>query len=80
MREIKSAQFDRWPLAWTTAPDGTVILQIGCKRHTLDFWENANDEQIAMMDEDALIWWEEYRSTVIGLVKASPAIPYGESK
>ena len=78
MREIKSAQFDTWPLTWTTAPDGVVTLQIGCQRHTLDLWEESDPRWIAALDPGATEWWAKYRDIVLALVKASPATPYGK--
>jgi hypothetical protein len=81
MREIKSAQFDRWPITWTTAPDGEVTLQIGCQKHTLALWEKSAPRWINAMDPKAAEWWEKYRDVVLALVKSSPATPYGkESK
>lgn len=77
MREIKSAQFDRWPVAWTTAPDGIVTVQIGCQRRSLCWWKSADDNKISMLDPRALKWWHRYRDPVIGLVEASPAVPWG---
>jgi hypothetical protein len=80
MREIKSAQFDKWTLTWTQYPDGVHWLQIGCQRHTLEEWENASDLWIDDMDPDALEWWHKHRETVLGLVKASPATPWGAAQ
>ena len=78
MREIKSAQFDQWPLTWTTTPDGEVTLQIGCQRHNLSLWEKSDPRWINAMNPEAAEWWAKYRDIVLALVKASPAIPYGK--
>ena len=78
MREIKSAQFDQWPLTWTTTPDGEVTLQIGCQRHNLSLWEKSDPRWINAMGPKAAEWWAKYRDVVLALVKASPAIPYGK--
>ena len=78
MREIKSARFDKWPLTWTTAPDGVVTLQIGCQRHALDLWEKSDPRWIAALDSHATEWWSKYCDVVLSLVKASPAKPYGK--
>jgi hypothetical protein len=76
-KEIKSAHFDKWSPAWTQSPEGVHWLQIGCQRMPLDKWENATDLQISAIDSDELLWWRRYRDTVLGLVKASPAKPWG---
>ena len=79
MREVKSAQIDTWPITWTTAPDGVVTLQIGCLAHPLAIWEKSDPRWIAAMDPNATEWWAKYRDTVLGLVNASPATPYGKA-
>ena len=78
MREIKSAQFDQWPLTWTTTPEGEVTLQIGYQRHNLSLWEKSDPRWINAMDLKAAEWWAKYRDVVLALVKASPAAPYGK--
>ena len=78
MREIKSAQFDKWPITWTTAPDGEVTLQIGCQQHSLPLWEKSDPRWIEAMDDCAAEWWAKYRDVVLALVKSSPATPYGK--
>lgn len=78
MHEVKSAQFDAWPITWTTAPDGTVTLQIGCQRHGLELWRKSDPRWIAAMHRRAADWWGRHRSLVLALVEASPAVPYGK--
>ena len=78
MREIKSAQFDEWPLTWTAAEDVGVTLQIGCQMHPLSLWEKSDLHWIGEMDLKAAEWWAKYRDVVLSLVKASPAIPHGK--
>jgi uncharacterized protein YjbI with pentapeptide repeats len=78
LREVKTAQFDQWPITWTTSPDGEVTLQIGCQRHPLDLWRKSDPRWIAAMDSRATAWWGKYRDVVLALVDASPAVPYGK--
>ena len=77
MRHIKTAQFDRWPLTWTTDPEGIVTLQIGCQRHPLSLWEKSDPRWIAAMDPHATDWWTKYRDVIFALVNASPAERWG---
>ena len=80
MREVKTAQFDTWPLTWTTAPDGKVTLQIGCQKHDLALWEKSDPRWIAAMDSRATEWWAKYLDAVLALVKASPATPWAKQE
>ena len=45
-------------------------IQIGCKRHTLEEWENFTDSDIDEMDkEKALLFWKKYKDDVFSLYK-----------
>jgi hypothetical protein len=68
MREIKSAQFDRWAVAWSAD-----VLAIGCQQHAIEKWRNADPRWIAAMDLDATDWWSRYGALVLQLIDASPA-------
>jgi hypothetical protein len=80
MYEVKSAQFDTWPITWTMSHDGVTMLQIGCQRHPLDLWRKSDPRWIAAMDAKAADWWAKYRDIVVALVDASPATPYGKAE
>lgn len=77
MREVKSAQFDKWPITWTCSADGVTTLQIGCQKHPLDMWIKSDPRWIAALDLNATEWWAKYRDVVLALVAASPAVPHG---
>jgi len=68
MREIKSAQFDQWTVAWSSD-----VLAIGCQQHAIETWRNADPRWIAAMDSNATDWWSRYGSLVLRLIDASPA-------
>ena len=68
MRQIKSAQFEKWGLTWTHD-----TLQIGCQNHSIEDWKNFTDEQISKMDSGALKWWKKYKEIIFALLEASPA-------
>lgn len=80
MWEVKSAQFDMWAITWTTAPNGTVTLQIGCQKHDLALWEKSDPHWIESMNDHAPEWWAKYRDVVLTLVKTSPATPWAEKR
>ena len=67
-REIKSAQFDQWAVAWSAD-----VLAIGCQQHAIEKWRNADLRWIAAMDPGASDWWSRYGALVLQLIDASPA-------
>ena len=80
MAEVRSAQFERWPLSWVCDREGVQRLQIGCQMHSLEMWERSDPRWIAAIDPAAPEWWARYRDVVLALVKAAPATPYGPAK
>ena len=68
MREIKSAQFDQWPVTWSAD-----VLAIGCQQHATEKWRTADSRWIAAMDPSATDWWSRYGALVLQLIDASPA-------
>jgi hypothetical protein len=68
MREIKSAQFDQWPVTWSAD-----VLAIGCQQHAIEKWRTADSRWIAAMDSQASDWWSRYGALVLQLIDASPA-------
>jgi hypothetical protein len=77
MREIKTSQFDQWGITWTRSPEGIDYLQIGCQRHQLEKWKNADPRWITAMDPAAPEWWEKYGQFTIQMVELSPAVAWG---
>jgi uncharacterized protein YjbI with pentapeptide repeats len=68
MKEIKSAQFDRWQIVWSAD-----ILAIGCQQHPIKMWRNADPRWIAAMDDSATDWWSCYAELVLRIIDSSPA-------
>jgi uncharacterized protein YjbI with pentapeptide repeats len=68
MREIKSAQFDQWTVAWSSD-----VLAIGCQQHAIEKWRTADPRWIAAMDSQASNWWSRCGALVLQLIDASPA-------
>lgn len=79
MREVKSAHFGEWAVAWTQNIVGVAYLQIGCQVHPVDSWRrhDSDSEWIAVMDRRAAEWWRKYGAIVLALVDAAPADAYG---
>ena len=80
MREVKTAQIDRWPVAWTQPEGGEIILQIGCQRHPLSLWIKSDPRWIAALDPNATEWWGRWRDTVLRLVEMAPPVPFAAHK
>jgi uncharacterized protein YjbI with pentapeptide repeats len=68
MREIKSAQFDQWTVAWSSD-----VLAIDCQQHAITKWRNADPRWIAAMDSSATDWWSRYGELILQLIDVSPA-------
>jgi len=79
MREIKSAHVERFPVAWCCTPTMETLVQIGCQRHPLEWWEAADQARIEGIYEGGWTAWQRLGPIIIGLIKASPATPYKEA-
>ena len=44
-------------------------VNIGCKWHTTDDWENFTDAEIDSMDCDALAWWRVNKHLILQIAK-----------
>jgi hypothetical protein len=47
------------------------IIAIGCKQHKVTEWENFDDSAICKMDQEALIFWKQWRETILLVSKCS---------
>ena len=70
MRHIKSLQTERYTITYTS-----TILQIGCKRFTIDEWKNFDDKTISRMDSGALEWWAKWKPIIMQIIEMSPCEP-----
>jgi Uncharacterized low-complexity proteins len=71
-REIKSTQVNSENIAWMQDAQGLTMLQIGCERHSLQTWQDADDDAI---DPDALEWWTHHPAVILMLVDSNPSYP-----
>lgn len=65
-REIKTVQTDIWHVCMTAN-----VMQIGCKQHTLEQWDNFSDDEISDMDEKALGFWKNWKKLLFKIHKKS---------
>ena len=70
MRHIKSLQTEKYTITYTA-----TILQIGCKRFTIDEWKNFDDKTISRMDSGALEWWTKWKPIIMQIIEMSPCEP-----
>ena len=75
MEEVKSLQLEGYPITYTAE-----YLQIGCKRHSINYWWDFSDETIAEMDDGALNWWRKWKEPLRQIIERSPATKTGENK
>ena len=70
MKHIKTLQTDRYLVSYTTR-----VLQIGCKKHSIEEWKNFDDETISKMDSGALEWWAKWKPIIMQIIEMSPCEP-----
>lgn len=46
-------------------------IQIGCKNHTIEDWQNFDDETISRMDIGALKWWTTWKKIIFSIIEAT---------
>ena len=70
MKHIKTVQTDKYLVTYTTR-----VLQIGCKKHSIEEWKNFDDETILKMDSGALEWWAKWKPIIMQIIEMSPCEP-----
>ena len=55
-------------LCWPVSTDGKS-LQIGCQHHSVNEWREFDDQRIAQMDEEALVFWNQYKDVILRLAE-----------
>ena len=70
MKHIKTLQTDRYLVSYTTR-----VLQIGCRKHSVEEWKNFDDKTISKMDTGALEWWAKWKPIIMQIIEMSPCEP-----
>ena len=70
LTHVKSLQCEKYFVTYTAK-----VMQIGCKRYTIEDWRNFNDEKIKGMDDGALEWWTKWKPIIMQLIEMSPCEP-----
>ena len=70
LAEIKAVRCDIWPVTYTSE-----VMQIGCQRHLITEWLAFSDDEIMVMDSQALKWWAVWKPILQTIIAASPAVP-----
>ena len=70
MKHIKTLQTDKYLVSYTTR-----VLQIGCKKHSIEEWKNFDDKTISKMDSGALEWWAKWKPIIMQIIEMSPCEP-----
>ena len=54
-------------LNWDVQINGTGMMRIGCQNHSIEDWKSFTDEQISQMASDALEFWNQHKSMLLGV-------------
>ena len=54
-------------LNWDVYISGTGMMRIGCQNHSIEDWKSFTDERIAQMASDALEFWNQHKSMLLGV-------------
>ena len=65
LRDAKNAPVIISGLRWTVHISGTGMMRIGCQNHSVEAWKNFTDEEIKIMDSDALEFWSKYKTMLL---------------
>ena len=72
LKHLKAIQCEKYYVTYTSK-----VIQIGCQRHTIEEWQNFNNEKIKDMDNGALEWWTKWKTVIFQIIEMSPAEPTG---
>ncbi len=65
-KELRTMQIETYSISFTKD-----VLQIGCKRFTIQEWKNFNDEEISNMDRQALSFWNKWKDFIFQAIELS---------
>ena len=54
-------------LSWDVHISGTGMMRIGCQNHSIEDWKSFTDERISQMASDALEFWNQHKSMLLGV-------------
>ena len=54
-------------LNWDVYISGTGMMRIGCQNHSIEDWKSFTDERISQMASDALEFWNQHKSMLLGV-------------
>ncbi|CAB4132172.1 Pentapeptide repeat [uncultured Caudovirales phage] len=66
MKEIKTILIEKWIITFTHDE-----MAIGCQQHTIEEWENFNDDDIEKMHSDALKFWKKWKDFIFLAIEKS---------
>lgn len=66
---VKSLQIEKYNIAYTSN-----VIQIECKRYTIEEWKTFSDKEIRAMDNGALEWWGKWKHIIMQIIELSPCM------
>ena len=67
LRGVKNSPLVINGLNWEVQINGTGMMRIGCQNHSIEDWKSFIDEQISQMASDALEFWNQHKSMLLGV-------------
>jgi uncharacterized protein YjbI with pentapeptide repeats len=74
LREVRSALIELFPVTWFVEANQQIV-QIGCQRHPLSYWEQVTPDSLCKFDSRAPEVWKRVGPTLLELVRLCPAVP-----
>ena len=62
-KEVRSMQLETYPVTFTKD-----VLQVGCKRFTIEKWKQFSDQDIESMDSEALAFWVKWKTHIFSTI------------
>lgn len=69
-KNIKLLQIEKYIVIYTSD-----VIQIGCRRYSIEEWRNFDNDTISDMDTGALDWWNKWKEMLFKIIEMSPAEP-----
>ena len=74
LKEIKTIKIETYDISYTQD-----VLQIGCKRYSINTWKSFEDEEVARFDENALEFWKKWKVFIFTAIELSfPSVEENE--
>jgi len=67
LRDAKNSPLIINGLRWQCLISGTGWMKIGCQKHSIAEWSSFDDDRIASMSPDALVFWSKHKNMLLSI-------------